>query len=64
MKYFIITILITITACSHRQLPHQQPLHRDVVADIIMKNEYEKQQATVTIVDRNEALDLLNSEVK
>jgi hypothetical protein len=40
MKYFIVTILITITACSHRQLPHNQPLHRDVVADIINKSEY------------------------
>jgi hypothetical protein len=45
-------------------LPHNQPLQRDVVADIIMKNEYEKQQTTATIVDRNEPLGLLNSEVK
>jgi hypothetical protein len=37
---------------------------RDTVADIIAKNEYDKQQTTVTIVDRNEALGLLNSEVK
>ena len=43
MQYFLITILITISACSHRQLPHNQPLHRDVVADIIMKNEYFRQ---------------------
>jgi hypothetical protein len=89
MKYFIIAILITTTACSHRQLPHNQPLHRDVAADIINKNEYEKQaqagaekyywvldetghyvvnnnykKQPLNIVDRNEALDLLNSEVK
>ncbi len=48
MKYFLIVILITISACSHRQLPHNQPLHRnnfDKISYIINNNSNQQAQA-------------------
>lgn len=58
MKQFtLILIALTLTACARD--PHQ----RDIVADIIARSEYDTQQTTVTIVDRDVALKQLASEM-
>jgi hypothetical protein len=47
-------------ACTHRPLYHHEKAERDIVADIIAQDEYNRQQTTVKIVDRGVALNLLN----
>lgn len=51
MKYTALIALIMLTACNARQ-----PYKRDIVADIIAQDEYNRQQTQVTIVDRDVAL--------
>jgi uncharacterized protein YcfL len=63
MKYTIITALIMLTACSANHNGLQTP-ERDVVADIIKRAEYDAQQITVQIVDRDVALNLLSGDYK
>lgn len=55
MKYTIITALIMLTACAKDPQGLRTP-QRDVVADIIAQDEYNRQQTQVTIVDRDVAL--------
>lgn len=51
MKSTALIALIMLTACSHR--PHYQ---RDILADIIARDAYDRKQTQVTIVDRDVAL--------
>jgi starvation-inducible outer membrane lipoprotein len=57
MKYTILTAFM-LTACTSDPQRLRTP-QRDVVADIINRDAYDKQQTTVTIVDRGVALNLL-----
>jgi starvation-inducible outer membrane lipoprotein len=57
MKY-IILIAFMLTACTSDP-QGLRTAQRDIVADIIAQDEYNKQQTTVTIVDRDVALNLL-----
>jgi hypothetical protein len=59
MKYTILIALITLTACA-KDPQGLRAYNRDVVADIINRAEYDAQQTTVKIVDRDEALNLLS----
>jgi len=52
-----------LTACAKDPQGLRTP-QRDVVADIIARAEYDSQQTTVTIVDRDVALNLLNGDYK
>jgi hypothetical protein len=63
MKYTILIALITLTACA-KDPQGLRTQNLDVVADIINHAEYDAQQTTVTIVDRDVALNLLNKEYK
>jgi len=62
MKYTIL-IAFMLTACTADPQGLRTP-QRDIVADIIAQDEYNRQQTTVTIVDRDVALNLLNQGVK
>ncbi len=57
MKYTILTAFM-LTACTSDP-QGLRTLQRDIVADIIARAEYDSQQTTVTIVDRDVALNLL-----
>jgi len=57
MKYTILTAFM-LTACTSDPQGLRTP-QRDIVADIIARAEYDSQQTTVTIVDRDVALNLL-----
>lgn len=63
MRKTIIIALLMLTACSADPQGLRTP-QRDVVADIIARAEYDSQQTTVTIVDRDVALNLLNGNYK
>ena len=56
MKYIILAFMLTACTADPQGLRTPQ---RDVVADIIARAEYDSQQTTVTIVDRDVALNLL-----
>ena len=60
MKYIILAFMLTACTADPQGLRTPQ---RDVVADIINRDAYDRQQTTVKIVDRDVALNLL-SEVK
>jgi starvation-inducible outer membrane lipoprotein len=62
MKYTILTAFM-LTACTADPQGLRTP-QRDIVADIIAQDEYNKQQTTVQIVDRDVALNLLNGDYK
>ena len=55
MKYTALIALIMLTACNARQ-----SYQRDIVADIIARDAYDRQQTQVTIVDRDVALHQLD----
>jgi len=61
MKYIILTFMLTACTADPQGLRTPQ---RDVVADIIARAEYDSQQTTVQIVDRDVALNLLNGDYK
>jgi starvation-inducible outer membrane lipoprotein len=56
MKYTILAFMLTACTADPQGLRTPQ---RDVVADIIARAEYDSQQTTVQIVDRDVALNLL-----